>query len=501
MMTRKQLRLLAYVRVSDVRGREGPGFISPTEQLEKTRAFAAAMGHTIVAEAEELDRSGGDMSRPVFNGLLERIEAGEADGMIVAKLNRFARSNVGAWQALERIKQAGGELLSVEENIDTSTATGRFLRDFMLIAANWERERIGEQWLSARTRAVNRGIHISRYVPPGYRRLPKSTDPATDRRLEPDPVHGPAVAEAFAMAARGESFSVVAAHLNANHVPIAGNKNGDSVWLPNRIKRFLANRVYLGEARSGDGIANADAHEPLVDAATWTLAQRRPTSRKPSDRATTLLAGICRCAGCFYAMRSQAARGSTVAAYRCTTTSVHGRCPSPSTVSLTRLDEYVLEQFLAHAGEVRLEQIATADDSIGELAKTAAEAEQSYRQALTDIDLRQTIGAADHGRMVAALHEAWQRALAEIPDAPAQSGSLAGVDVAGLVAELQRRGDVASLRELLASDIQAVFVRPAASRARNLPIGDRVHIVWQNEEPLELPRRGERFEPRPYVWS
>lgn len=499
-MTRKQLRLFSYVRVSDVRGREGPGFISPDEQREKTRAFAAAMGHTIVDEAEELDRSGGDMGRPVFNSLLERIEAGEADGMIVAKLNRFARSNVGAWQALERIKSAGGELLSVEENIDTSTATGRFLRDFMLIAANWERERIGEQWLSARTRAVSRGIHVSRWVPPGYRRLPKSTDPATDRRLTPDPVFGPVIAEAFRMAARGESYSAVADHLTANHVPIAGN--GKSVWLPNRIKRLLANRVYLGEARSGDGIANADAHEPLVDPATWTLAQRQPSAeRRPSGRAVSLLATICRCAGCSHAMRSQGARGTTVAAYRCSTTSVHGRCPSPSTISLARLDRYVLEQFLARAGELKLRQVATEDDAVDALASAAAEAEQSYREALTNIDLRQQIGAADHDRMVAALHAAWQRALAEIPDAPSpRPQRLADVDVAELVAELQRRGDVASLRELLASEIQAVFVRPAASRARTLPIDDRVRIVWQDEETLELPRRGERFEPRAYTW-
>jgi hypothetical protein len=103
--------------------------------------------------------------------------------------------------------------------------------------------------------------------------------------------------------------------------------------------------------------------------------------------------------------------------------------------------------------------------------------------------------------MVAALHEEWQRALAEIPEAPpSRAETLADVDVAGLVDELQRRGDTASLRELLASAIQAVFVRPAASRARNLPIEDRVRVVWRDEEPLVLPRRGERFEPRAYAW-
>jgi len=499
-MTRKGLRLISYVRVSDVRGREGPGFISPSEQREKNQAFATAMGHTIVREVEELDRSGGDMTRPEFNSVLEQIEAGEADGMIVAKLNRFARSNVGAWEALERIKDAGGELLSVEENIDTSTATGRFLRDFMLIAANWERERIGEQWLSARTRAVGRGIHVSRHVPPGYRRLPKSTDPSTDRRLVVDPVHGPVLTEAFAMGARGESYTAIADHLTAHKVPSGGN--GDSVWLAYRIKRLLANRVYLGEARSGNGIANADAHEPLVEAATWTRAQRHATNeQRPSGDRVHLLAGICRCASCTHAMRSQAPRGTTVGTYRCPTNSVHGRCPSPSSISLKRLDDYVIEQFLAHTGELRLRQVATADDAVDALAQAAAEAEQSYRGALTNVELRQRIGSADHDRMVTALHDEWQRALAEIPDAPvSRSKSLADTDVAALVAELQGRGDVESLRELLTSAIQAVFVRPAASRAKNLPIEDRVHIVWADEEPLELPRRGERFEPRAYAW-
>jgi DNA invertase Pin-like site-specific DNA recombinase len=68
------------------------------------------MGHRIVDEAEEFGWSVDGMSRPVFNSLLVRIEAGEADGMIVAKLNRFARLNVGAWQALERIKTARSQL-------------------------------------------------------------------------------------------------------------------------------------------------------------------------------------------------------------------------------------------------------------------------------------------------------------------------------------------------------------------------------------------------------
>jgi DNA invertase Pin-like site-specific DNA recombinase len=495
-MTRKNLRLLSYIRVSDVRGREGAAFISPDEQREKCRSCASAFGHTIVDEGEELDRPGGDMTRPVFNALLERIESGEADGIIVAELNRFARSNVGAWQALERIKSAGGELLSVEENIDTSTATGRSLPDFWLIAANWERERIGEQWLSARTRAVGRGIHVSRHAPPGYKRLPKSNDSKTDRILVPHAKHAATIEEAFAMAARGESYTRIADYLTDRRLPIAGS--GDSVWEANRVRRLLANRVYLGEARSGRGIANDRAHEPLVSEETFMRAQRSKPEPELTRQVNNLLAGLCRCASCSYAMRSQPARGETIAVYRCRTTSVNGRCPQPTTISQQRLEEYVVEAFLARHNT----QLVSSDEPSEEesaLVQAAIDAEASYRHALTNTELRNQIGSDDHDRMVGALHAAWQDALSKVPT-PRRAPAIATSDLVELVGELRKRGDVLDLRELLASAIQAVFVRPAASRSHSLPIAERVRIVWADEPPLELPKRGNRFEPRAFTW-
>lgn len=495
-MTRKNLRLLAYVRVSDVRGREGPGFISPDEQREKCQAYAAAFGHKIIEECEELDRSGGDMSRPVFNSILERIEKGDADGIIVAKLNRFARSNVGAWQALERIKAAGGELLSVEENIDTSTATGRFLRDFMLIAANWERERIGEQWLSARTRAVGRGIHVSRHVPPGYKRLPKSNDSATDRILVPHAQHARTIEEAYAMAARGETYSRIAEYLTAQRLPIGGRR---SLWEPNRVRRLLSNRVYLGEARSGRGIVNQHAHEALVDEETFLLAQREKPMPELTAKVDNLLAGLCRCASCTYAMRSQKARGDVIAVYRCRTTSVNGRCPQPTTISQQRLEDYVLQAFLEHVNALA---VATDEPPTeeAELVQAALDAERSYRHALTDTELRGRIGDDDHALMVASLHDSWQEASTMIPQRR-RAPAIATSDLSAFVADLRERGEVSDLRRLVASAVQAVFVQPAASRSHNLPIEDRVRIVWTDEPQLELPKRGSRFEPRAFSWS
>src|SRR5687767_8952971 len=148
-MTKRNLRLLSYARVSDVRGREGPGFISEAEQFAKNRSYSETYDHTILEEGVDLDVSGGVMSRPTFDGFLERVKAGDAEGIIVARLNRFARSNVGALEAIETIESAGGVLISVDEQIDSSTPAGRFLRAILFAAAEWERERIAEGWLSA----------------------------------------------------------------------------------------------------------------------------------------------------------------------------------------------------------------------------------------------------------------------------------------------------------------------------------------------------------------
>ena len=242
-MTSRGLRLFAYGRVSDVRGRSGESFISPEDQMRRCRDYSSAYDHTIIEEGLDLDVSGGVMSRPILDRFLNEIKAGNADGLIVAKLDRFARSSRGALNALAEIEAAGGVLISVQEQIDSTTAAGRFVRSIFLATAEWERERIGENWQSAKASAVARGIHVSRHVPPGYQR-----DPLT-RKLSPQPPHSKTVAEAFKMAAAGDSRRI-ARYLTERKLPIAGN--GESAWQANRIRRFLANRVYLGEARASD---------------------------------------------------------------------------------------------------------------------------------------------------------------------------------------------------------------------------------------------------------
>lgn len=73
---------------------------------------------------EDLDESGGKASRPQFNRALERVERGAAEGLIVAKLDRFMRSAADALKIIERIEAAGGQLISVADNFDLQLRQG-----------------------------------------------------------------------------------------------------------------------------------------------------------------------------------------------------------------------------------------------------------------------------------------------------------------------------------------------------------------------------------------
>ena len=115
-----------YVRVSRRGGREGDSFISPEVQRRKIADWATLHGVEIVQWWEEIDQSGKKLQRPMFQQALARCEHGETGGIVVARLDRFARSAVDALTSIRRLTDAGARLVSVEDNFDGSTPMGRF---------------------------------------------------------------------------------------------------------------------------------------------------------------------------------------------------------------------------------------------------------------------------------------------------------------------------------------------------------------------------------------
>ena len=197
------MNLISYIRVSRVGGREGDSFISPEVQRERIEQYAQAHGHTVVAVETDLDVSGGTMRRPAFERAMRAIEAGKADGMIVAKLDRFARTLPGALEAVRQLDEAGAILVSCADQLDASTPTGKAMFRMLLVIAELQRDMItAAEWQASRAKAVDRGVHIATHVPRGYTR-------GESGRLVIDPNTSLAVVAAFEARAAGASWAEI----------------------------------------------------------------------------------------------------------------------------------------------------------------------------------------------------------------------------------------------------------------------------------------------------
>lgn len=458
------MRLVGYVRVSRIAGREGESFISTSVQRERCEGFAQAHGHAIIAWHEDLDQPGSHMNRPGFIAAMNMIRAGEADGIIVARLNRFARSILGAAIAIRDIEEAGGHLVAVDLGVDPSSPTGNLTRTILLALAEFELETIRESWAVARKRAISRGVHISRVPPVGYIKL-------EDSRLEPDPAVAPVIRELFLRRAAGEGYKQLAAWLN-DALP------RKTRWSSSTVHGIIGARVYVGEAHSGE-IVNAAAHDPIVSRDEWDAAQNVRTLRVGRRGDGALLAGLIRCRACGQRMSRTGGGARGYTNYGCRRSFADGICPEPSRVSCLKADAHVNAVFLDWLSQHRVEVMASSHEL--ELADAAVAAAEQELVAYRDSNLVSVVGEdvyLDGMRERATALDAARAGAAEVR---------ARVNADGIVGQrfsLQDEWPSLTVREkrhVLAAAIDSVFVRRAHLRGQGTPVEDRLCVVWRGD--------------------
>src|SRR5436190_10912092 len=213
------LKLDGYVRVSRVGGRQGEGYISPSVQREAIGKYAAELGGEIVAWHQDEDYSGGSAERPDFQAALERLRSGASDGLVVMKVDRFARSVADGAAIVREIVDAGQVFASCHERIDPRTPEGKYMLTSFLANAELFLDQAKASWWTAKARAVARGAHIGP-TPMGYERIPKG-EPGSGR-LVPHPTYGPAISGLFARAAESAKGDSALAHWMTSRAPRVG---------------------------------------------------------------------------------------------------------------------------------------------------------------------------------------------------------------------------------------------------------------------------------------
>lgn len=482
------MNLDSYVRVSQVRGREGDSFISPEQQADRIRAWVKAYGHTIDREFVELDQSGARTDRPMLEEAIGRIEAGASEGLVVPRVDRFGRSLLDGLAKIERIEKAGGLFVSVQDGFDITTDTGRLVLRIMLSMAEFDLDRIRGNWHDAKSRAVRRGVHPSATPPFGYRRYGRGGP------LIVDPATGPLVTELFKRRAlHREGFTSLANSLQAQGVLTA---RGRDAWSMRAVKDIIRNRVYLGIAYAGE-VENAGAHQPLTDPGTWELAQQRGERRPPvHDEPGPVCRGLLRCAGCRYKLRGvRIARSRPAWAFSCRTTGDGGwSCSEPAyTLDRGELDALVLGKFNARVPAV-IARARALSPRMDELDLEVSGAQTSFAAWRDDARIQERLGMDAYLAGLEARKRTLDAALA------AKAGEAQRLRATSLPADVVGLWDTFTVdqqRELLGTLIEAVFVRGTSGGP--LPLAERVRVVFRGDRPaLDLPATGMRgYVPRP----
>lgn len=358
---------MGIVRVSQVAGREGESFASPGEQRDRIAAACERDGLELVRTVEELDVSGGTplSKRHGLRGAVEAVEAGEAQVIVAAYLDRLVRSLRIQEEVVSRVEEAGGQVMALDIGQVTGATTTQWLQGTTLGMLNEYQRRVArERSGAAQARAVARGVLPHPGVPPGYVRGGDGKIlPATDG--SPD-----AVREAFKLRAEEASIKDIRAFLREQG--IERSYHG--------VQHMLSSRIYLGEIHFGS-LHNLEAHEPIVDRDLFERVQRVRVSRGRRAKSDRLLArlGVLRCGICGGRMivGAQTSNGRRYPFYRC---SPVGDCPRRQTISAEIAERVVIEAVRHELANV--EGRASAESDAMNAARLASRAQTDLDSAI-----------------------------------------------------------------------------------------------------------------------
>lgn len=134
------MKVAIYARCSTVNGNQDP-FV----QVRELRAYCKRRGWIPTCEYVDEGVSGAKESRPQLNKLLADAHLRRFDAVVCWRFDRFARSVSHLLRALETFKALGIEFVSLSEQVDTSTPTGKMVFTVLGAVAELERSLIAER--------------------------------------------------------------------------------------------------------------------------------------------------------------------------------------------------------------------------------------------------------------------------------------------------------------------------------------------------------------------
>ena len=386
---------VAYCRLSK---EDGDDDVSTSIINQKKIIEDYAISHDIFIKEFYIDDgcSGYTMERPGFNRLKNDLNNDKIDTIIVKDLSRLGRNSPKVQFFLENILEAGKRLIAIGDNYDSYNTQSHD----MVGIQTWVNEKYVRDVSNKIRKSINTMQKEGRYissVPYGY-----CIDPLQKGVYHIDETCAMYVKEMFEMYLSGFGVGAIATNFTQRNIPTGSmitkqrlERQGKTYkghvgtrWAPNVIMTMLKNDFYIGtltlgktKKRSINGkkvkqpeekhYVFEDAHEPIIDKATFHLVQKTIVERtankfrgKRIQTRPNIFTGVLYCADCDTRMTSVS--NNTNTRYVCKTYNLYGTslCTSHSIVE-SELKEALI-YFLEHCRDNLGEAIQDLDKLIKE---------------------------------------------------------------------------------------------------------------------------------------
>ena len=234
--------------------------------------------------------------RPVFREAMNDALAGRYDVLVVHKIDRFSRKLRITLEYFEKLGKAGVGFVSIQNDIDYSTPTGKFMLIMQGGLAELYSDNLSEEtkkgWAERRAQGLYCGL------------LPFGAMKGEDGVPVRDPNTYAGLVMAFELASQGKTDREVARALNTAAYRTAGNR-GNRPFAKDSVRDMLKNRFYLGEIPDGNGGWLNAKHGPFISHELFDTVQEERAKRRHSmnsrirtEARTYSLSGLMWCKHC-----------------------------------------------------------------------------------------------------------------------------------------------------------------------------------------------------------
>lgn len=238
-----------YIRVStEDQAREGFSLGEQEEKLLQLCDFKELEVYKIYKDA---GISAKDMEhRPQFQQMIQDMKDGKINYIVAYKLDRITRSVRDLEELISVLEQYNCYLLCDRDDVNTSTANGRFFVRMLTVLSQLEIEIVSERTKFGLNGAIKSG-HIPGQRPFGY----KSSE---DKKMIIDESTRPYVEKIFDMYLEGKSFQQIANYFKDNNI------YPKKKWKDTTIQKIIDNKIYMGDYEQFKRIGKKENLEPII---------------------------------------------------------------------------------------------------------------------------------------------------------------------------------------------------------------------------------------------